>query len=636
MTPLAILAAIVNTFWLGAALTALVWLALKFARTNAATRGVIWWIVLALLIGLPALQPLASRWRQTPTAAATPAAPNEATPAPNQWRLEPEPDDIPAIVTIQPKPAATWPFAVFALWAAVFLYRTARVAQSYLYLRQMKRRSELSGHPLPNTGRNVRLLLSPDAASPLAAGFFHPAIILPRDLTTRISPEELDQILLHESAHLARRDDWSNLLARLLGAAFALHPVVWWILRQIEFEREVACDDWVVAHTGAPRAYAETLAHMAELCHRDHISDREAALASGVFGRGSRLGARIKGLLSAGRPFSARVSALRVVMGCLLLCGLAALGSSVPGRWAPTWIAFAQTPRVVSSQVQPTLTVATPTPPAPEIIAQIAAPVVSPAPKPSAPTVEIPSRKPLEFEVASIKPSDLSPGVMHLMTPSVYPGGRVVLGYISLNGLVCMAFHIPGWELSGGEPWMLNDKYDVEAKPSADLQPAITNLRHTNWAIEDPRLREMLQSLLIDRFQLKFHRDTTTGKIYLLETNGKKSGLKPTDAPNHPFGGEGFSGDIGFAGGRYVIYNTEMAQFAKFAADHILHAPVIDRTGLTGAFDYKEPVSRPDAEVDYGNPPFMELVSEIGLKLTVARGPVESFVIDRAEKPSPN
>ncbi len=144
----------------------------------------------------------------------------------------------------------------------------------------------------------------------------------------------MEHVLLHETAHIARSDDWSNLLARLLGAALALHPVAWWILRQIEREREIACDDWVVARTGSARSYAQSLARMSEL--RRAKAEGEA-LASGIFGGGSRLGERIEMLLERGRVFSPGASASRVAASAILL-----LGCVVAGSLAPRWIAFAQ------------------------------------------------------------------------------------------------------------------------------------------------------------------------------------------------------------------------------------------------------------------------------------------------------
>ena len=82
-----------------------------------------------------------------------------------------------------------------------------------------------------------------------------------------------------------------------------------------------------------------------------------------------------------------------------------------------------------------------------------------------------------------------------------------------------------------------------------------------------------------------------------------------------------------------------MPQLAKFAADHILHAPVLDRTELKGYFNYRQTAKLLDSEVDYGSGntgPFLLFLHEMGLKLETAKGPVETFVIDSAEKPSPN
>ncbi len=132
------------------------------------------------------------------------------------------------------------------------------------------------------------------------------------------------------------------------------------------------------------------------------------------------------------------------------------------------------------------------------------------------------------FEVASIKPIDPN-AAMHRSGLSIYPGGRVEIPTTTLKGMIVTAFGVSYWQLSGGEPWMEKDQYDVEAKPPANLQPAITNLRHGLFDIDDERLRQMLQAMLIERFNLKFHRETKTGKVYLLEKKGSTQALRPAD-----------------------------------------------------------------------------------------------------------
>jgi uncharacterized protein (TIGR03435 family) len=207
--------------------------------------------------------------------------------------------------------------------------------------------------------------------------------------------------------------------------------------------------------------------------------------------------------------------------------------------------------------------------------------------------------------------------------------------------LVAAAFHLSYWQISGGDSWTGKDQYEIEAKPPASVQASITDLRYSLFGIEDEHLREMLQALLIDRFQLRFHREVKEGAVYLLEKSGKPLAMRATgtDEERAKISGDANrSGDIGFAGGRWVIFNATMPQLAKYAADNLLHVPVIDRTGLDGSFDYKQPNALPDSEVDYANPidPFLNLITEMGLKLERSKGPVQTFVIDQAEKPSSN
>jgi hypothetical protein len=301
---------------------------------------------------------------------------------------------------------------VLAVWAALCLFRLSQVGRSYVYLRGVKRRAVASQSALPAIERPARLLLSSDVNSPMAVGFLHPAVILPESLPGELAQPEMEHVLLHEAAHLARRDDWTNLLARLLGAALALHPVAWWILRQIEREREMACDDWVVARTGSARPYAQSLARMSELrANREAATsatrgtNQGEALASGIFGGGSRLGERIELLLERGRVFSPRISRGRVAAS-----GVALVACVVAGAAGPRVIAFAQ---------------------------------------------ERPA-----FEAATIKPGDPSFNGTLVATPP----GRLTMKNITLREAVRTAYHLNEPELFGGPKWVDSEQYDMEGK----------------------------------------------------------------------------------------------------------------------------------------------------------------------------
>jgi uncharacterized protein (TIGR03435 family) len=238
------------------------------------------------------------------------------------------------------------------------------------------------------------------------------------------------------------------------------------------------------------------------------------------------------------------------------------------------------------------------------------------------------------FEVATIKPFDTSNGVMDAGV-KVNPGGRLVVHAEPLKALIMAAYDIGYWQLSGGEAWMEKDVYDVEAKPAA--QSGDYSLRHTRFGIGDERVRQMLQALLADRFELELRRETKTGDIYLLEKSGKTLQLKPAKyTEDQPLQGKaGFSGEIEYTGGHWFVFDSSIPQLAKFASNSILHRPVIDRTGLAGSFDYKDPDVKIEQEQDFQGS-FPSFIQEIGLKLTSSKGPVETLVIEHAEKPSPN
>jgi uncharacterized protein (TIGR03435 family) len=232
------------------------------------------------------------------------------------------------------------------------------------------------------------------------------------------------------------------------------------------------------------------------------------------------------------------------------------------------------------------------------------------------------------FEVVSIKPVPNGPRLVGI---KVHPGGRLVASSLPLKSLIAAAFGLSYWQISGGEEWTTQTEYQIEAKPSEAMAARIKDLRYTNHAIEDPLLREMLQSLLLDRFQLKFHRETKTGEVYHLAKSGKTLRLRPTEEVPKTFG------SIGYAGGQWSIFATSMPQLAKFASDYMFHVPVLDRTEIPGSFDYRQ--AHPDENPRYGgdnSASFLSYLAELGLKVEKAKGPVEIFVIDHAAQPTPN
>jgi len=168
----------------------------------------------------------------------------------------------------------TWAPVIFALWLIGLLVMLFRVLYSYGYLVNLKRRAEIPPHHelrilralQANSGieRKVEFLVSDEITVPVVAGLVKPAIILPRHLMRHLAKHELEQVVLHEMAHMQRYDDWGKLAQQILQLPLFFHPATWWIGRTLDFTREVACDDWLIAHRRIGREdYSESLCKVA-------------------------------------------------------------------------------------------------------------------------------------------------------------------------------------------------------------------------------------------------------------------------------------------------------------------------------------------------------------------------------------
>lgn len=225
---------------------------------------------------------------------------------------------------------AFWAVAFFAVWAIAACAALARVAAGLWQVRRLRRNcTEASAAEfdpalqeiIGQTRRPVRLMISEEVRVPSAVGFLHPAIVLPAWALRDLSVGELKPILIHELAHLRRRDDWTNLLQKAVRAVLFFHPAVWWIDARLSIEREMACDDAVLAETGNPKGYAGCLIGLLEKsCTRRGWTMAQAAVA-----RARDASLRIARILHAGAPASTRVGrpALALVgAACVTCCGI--------------------------------------------------------------------------------------------------------------------------------------------------------------------------------------------------------------------------------------------------------------------------------------------------------------------------
>ncbi len=243
----------------------------------------------------------------------------------------------------------SWATYLFVAWAAIAAVGLARVWVSLWNLRTLRRslipvdvsvldagtREILEAH---GQRRAVVLCTSELVNTATAVGLVKPAVVIPKWLMTELSATELNQILLHELAHLRRWDDWTNLAQKIVKALFFFHPAVWWIERKLLLEREMACDDAVLAHSARPREYAACLVRLAE----KSMIRRTVALAQAAVGRISQTSLRVAQILDVDRPAAARVK-----QSCMLAVSLVAafaVACVVGIERAPRLIAFDEPP----------------------------------------------------------------------------------------------------------------------------------------------------------------------------------------------------------------------------------------------------------------------------------------------------
>ena len=234
-----------------------------------------------------------------------------------------------------------------------------------------------------------------------------------------------------------------------------------------------------------------------------------------------------------------------------------------------------------------------------------------------------------EFEVASVKQLDQSllPGQPDLSfvgtsgKPFKISGNRVTVRG-TLRGLIADAYDIQDYQISGTPSWAGSLLFTITAEAPAGAVPT------------QDQVRPMLQSLLADRCQLKFHRETRELPVYHLTVVKPSRFLMPAASD------ESFSWKLTMADGgmmRSKATKESIGDFVRLVGVSA-NRPVIDKTGLTGDIDYDILIASPEGKtVDDVNRAIIDaVIDQLGLKLVTAKDSVEVLVVDGIEKPSAN
>lgn len=236
----------------------------------------------------------------------------------------------------------------------------------------------------------------------------------------------------------------------------------------------------------------------------------------------------------------------------------------------------------------------------------------------------------LTFEVASIKPFKPvagGPGGGGIKPKSAGQGYDAVGASVRL--MISLMYRMPMQHITGGPGWLDTDLWTVDAK--------------ADRAYNTDDLHTMFQNLLADEFKLRFHKETKEGPVYALMVDKSGSKMKVNESP------QDYEIPIQGGPGGATIGKRVPMEYLCYRLEQILrndNRPVIDKTGLTGYYDFTL-TFLPDLPPGFDKanlpPEFMDrpnifeaLRQQLGLKLEPLKGPVTYFVIDSAEKPEGN
>jgi uncharacterized protein (TIGR03435 family) len=223
------------------------------------------------------------------------------------------------------------------------------------------------------------------------------------------------------------------------------------------------------------------------------------------------------------------------------------------------------------------------------------------------------------FAVATIKPHDPAIGRQGFHNE----GDRVSILNESIPSLMMFAYSINKHQVIDLPAWAETPSYDIEGTVDTEGEPSLR------------QQQEILQKLLADRFQLKFHREKRDISVYAIQIAKGGPRLKPAANPDAQPDQEGNG------------HGTEMTQTYTSCSipnfilgmQFFLDRPIVDQTGLTGLYDFTLRYTYDEAKsTDPNAPPglFTAVQEQLGLKFQPAKAPVDVFVIDHAEAPSAN
>jgi uncharacterized protein (TIGR03435 family) len=237
------------------------------------------------------------------------------------------------------------------------------------------------------------------------------------------------------------------------------------------------------------------------------------------------------------------------------------------------------------------------------------------------------------FEVATVKAAEPGAAGRYIRMVTAH---EFTAHNHAVKTLIAAAYNLSPKAISGGPAWVESDRWEILAKAPGDVRPNL-----------DEQM-SMLRKLLEERFQLRFHREPKELSIYALTVGKGGAKLKESTAPAdaHPEGAPPLIFVLSPTGVSLPARSATMGELASVMQRAALDRPVVDRTGLTGRYDFTLEWTPDETQFDGAAPRdngdeakpglFAAIQQQLGLKLEATRGPVDVLVIDGVKRPEEN
>lgn len=221
-----------------------------------------------------------------------------------------------------------------------------------------------------------------------------------------------------------------------------------------------------------------------------------------------------------------------------------------------------------------------------------------------------------QFEVAVIRPSAAAPAAGTSF--NVFEGGRLRITNEPVKLLIRAAYELQNAQIAGGPAWLHSDRYDIEAKTGRLEKP------------DRVQLKPLLQSLLAERFGLRFHREMRELTVYALTVAKDGPKFKQADGDVSAMNTHAGSGKS-----QLVATGLSMELLASYVGNRIGRI-VVDETDLPGSYNLTLEWAPDDASDSAAPPLSTALREQLGLRLESRKKPVDVLVIDQLQRPSEN